>query len=186
MYLLLLSDRAGRKERGMIRPTIPQDTDTLLALTAGTGLFLPADLETLREVLDDYHAAESTQAHRAITYERDGQVVGFAYYAPAAMTDGTWYLWWIVVSKQIQAKGIGGELLQYLEEDIRAQKGRMLLLETSSLPSYELTRRFYLKKGYEQAAVLDDYYAEGHGMVIYRKRFVPKTRAPSLLQGVQG
>ena len=163
----------------MIRPTSPEDTDALLAITAGTGLFLPADLEALSEVLSDYHETAHPQAHRSITYERGGQVVGFAYYAPAAMTDRTWYLWWIVVSKQIQALGIGGELLHYLEDDIRTQNGRMLLLETSSLPSYDLTRRFYLKKGYEQVAVLEDYYADGHSMVVYRKRFMPMTTAPA-------
>jgi len=39
-------------------------------------------------------------------------------------------------------------------------------IETSSLPHYELTRRFYLKHGYEQAAVLRDFYSDGDDMVI--------------------
>ena len=56
------------------------------------------------------------QGHRSITYEKEGQVIGFAYYAPAAMTDRTWYVYWIAVSKQIQARGVGQELLRYVEE----------------------------------------------------------------------
>src|SRR5207247_4454148 len=105
-----------------------------------------------------------------VSYERDGRQIGFAYYAPAAMTDRTWYLYWIAVEKTIQVQGIGTALLRAAEEDIRRHQGRLLLIETSSLPHYEPTRRFYLKHGYDQAAVLGDYYADGDDMVVFRKR----------------
>ena len=155
----------------MIRPTRPDDTPVLLAASESTQVFSPTDIQALREVLDDYHAVnQAEEGHRSITYEHDGQVIGFAYYAPASMTDRTWYLWWIVVGKQIQARGLGGRLLRAVEDDIRSVQGRLLLLETSSLPSYELTRRFYLKHGFEVAAVLKDYYSDGHNMVIFGKR----------------
>ena len=55
--------------------------------------------------------------------------------------------------------------------DIRQLNGRLLLIETSSLPHYELTRRFYLKHHYDQAAVLRDFYADGDDMVVFRKHF---------------
>jgi len=153
----------------MIRPTTHEDTPALRAMTEGTGLFSPIDLAALDEVLSDYHDEAAGQGHRCVTYEKDGQAIGFAYYAPAPMTDRTWHLWWIVVSKQIQARGVGGRLLKYVEDGVRAERGRLLIVETSGLPSYELTRRFYLKHGYEHAATLKDFYADGHDMVIYRK-----------------
>ena len=37
----------------------------------------------------------------------------------------------------------------------------------------ELLRRFYLKHGYEQAAVVRDFYADGDDQVIFRKRLRP-------------
>jgi ribosomal protein S18 acetylase RimI-like enzyme len=157
----------------MIRPTTPADTPVLLALTAGTGVFKPMEIDALKEVLDDYHASNHAEGHRSITYELHGQVIGFAYYAPAAMTERTWYLYWIAVSKQVQARGTGATLLRHVEHDIQAQQGRVLFIETSSLPHYDLTRRFYLKYGYEQAAVLRDYYTDGDDMVVFRKRMTP-------------
>jgi ribosomal protein S18 acetylase RimI-like enzyme len=158
----------------MIRPTVPGDTPALVDLTARTGVFKPLEVEALQEVLDDYHAANRDYEHVSITYEQDGQPIGFAYYAPAAMAERTWYLYWIAVSKDIQARGVGGALLKHIEEDIRwSRKGRILLIETSSLPQYDLTRRFYKKCNYEQVAVLPDYYADGDDMVVFRKRMAP-------------
>lgn len=156
----------------MIRPTWPADTDTLVEIAAETGVFKPIELVALREVLDDYHATNQALGHRAVTYELEGGVLGFAYYAPAAMTDRAWYLYWIAVRKPRHAQGLGGQLLSFAEQEIRAASGRLLLIETSSLPHYDLTRRFYLKHGYEQAATLADYYADGDDMVVFRKRFI--------------
>jgi ribosomal protein S18 acetylase RimI-like enzyme len=157
----------------MIRPTIPADTPELLKITQGTGLFLPADLEALESVLKAYHEENAAAGHRCFTDEVKGEVIGFVYYAPAAMTDRTWYLWWIVVSKQTQAKGVGSKLLKHAEDAAWAENGRLMMIDTSSLPTYDLTRRFYLKHGYEIAAVVKDFYADAHDLVMFRKRLLP-------------
>jgi ribosomal protein S18 acetylase RimI-like enzyme len=154
----------------MIRPTTTADTPHLLELTEGTGVFKPHEIEALNEVLSDYHGGAHEEGHIAVTYEDNGRILGYAYYAPAAMTDRTWYLYWIAVKRDIHAKGIGSKLLRYAEDDIRQRKGRVLFIETSSLPHYELTRKFYLKHGYEITGVLRDYYSDGDDMVVFRKR----------------
>jgi len=159
----------------MIRATTPEDTPRLLTIAQSTGVFKPLEIEALQEVLDDYHAENRELGHRSVTSEQNGEVLGFAYYAPAAMTDRTWYLYWIAVTKQTQARGLGSELLRHAEEDIHREGGRLLLIETSSLPHYELTRRFYLKHGYEQAAVLRDFYTDGDDMVVFRKRLAAES-----------
>ncbi len=155
----------------MIRPTRPEDTPVLLALAHGTDVFKTIEIDALKEVLDDYHATNHAHGHLCTSYEKDGEVIGFAYYAPAAMTDRSWYLYWIAVTRHTQAKGVGTRLLHRAEEDIRTAGGRVLFIETSSLPHYELTRRFYLKHGYEQGAVLRDYYSDGDDMVVFWKHF---------------
>ncbi len=154
----------------MIRPTIPEDTPALIALAESTQVFKSLEIQALREVLDDYHAANRAEGHRSITQELQGRIAGFAYYAPAALTDRAWYLYWIAVSKSVQAQGLGSSLLRHVEDDIRQQNGRILLIETSSLPHYEPTRRFYMKHDYEELAVLRDFYADGDGMVVFCKR----------------
>jgi ribosomal protein S18 acetylase RimI-like enzyme len=154
----------------MIRQTIPADSPTLIELARATGVFKPHEMTALGEVLDDYHATYHALGHRSVTFEQDGQILGFAYYAPAAMTDRSWYLYWIAVSKQTQARGIGGKLLKHVEDDVRAANGRILFIETSSLGHYNLTRQFYVKHHYDQAAVLHNFYADGDNLVVYSKR----------------
>ena len=73
-----------------------------------------------------------------------------------------------------QARGIGTRLLQHTEMDITRAGGRLLLIDTSSLPSYEPTRRFYLKHGYEIAGVFSDFYADGDDQVEFVKRLRPR------------
>ena len=154
----------------IIRPVLPADTPTLMQLTADTGVFKPHEVEVLKDVLDHYHSGEAGSEHVACVAEDEGQIVGYVYYAPDVMTDRTWYLYWIAVRKDTHGRGVGGTLLAHVEDEIRRSGGRVLLIETSSLPHYELTRRFYLKHGYDREAVLRDYYADGDDMVIFRKR----------------
>ena len=154
----------------MLRPITPADTPALCALTEATEFFKPAEIETLAEVLDEYHAIYAAQDHRAYGWDEGGTLLGFSYHAPAVMTDRAWYLYWIAVEKGQLGRGLGGRMLEFVEQDIRQENGRLLIVETSSIPLYEPTRRFYLKYGYAQTATVPDYYADGDGQVIFTKR----------------
>jgi ribosomal protein S18 acetylase RimI-like enzyme len=157
----------------MIRLAIPDDTEPLIALAAGTGVFRPIELVALREVLDDYHREAHARGHRAVCYVEAGRPVGFAYHAPAAMTDRTWYLYWIAVDRERHGRGVGSALLRFAEDDARSRGARLFLIETSSLPHYEPTRWFYLGHGYERACAVPDYYADGDDLVVFSKRLAP-------------
>ena len=153
----------------MIRPSMPEDRDAILTLTQVTGVFYDSELVALGEVLDDYHAHNREYGHKALTMLDDAQIVGFAYHAPTAMTDRTWELWWIVVAKDRQGTGLGRLLLDFVEGDVLSEQGRLLLIETSSLPHYEPTRRFYRRQGYAQVAAIPDFYAVGDDKIIFHK-----------------
>jgi ribosomal protein S18 acetylase RimI-like enzyme len=154
----------------MLRPAAPADTTALVPLAAATGVFKPHEIDALQEVLDDYHEVNNTYGHRAVVWEEDRQPLGFVYYAPTAMTDRTWELWWIAVAPDRQGAGLGGRLLAFVEDEVRRAGGRLLFIETSSTPAYHPTRGFYLKHGYAVAATLSDFYADGDDKVVYSKR----------------
>ena len=154
----------------MIRPTLESETDRLVAMAEQTGVFKPLEITTLRELLDDYHDG-GCEGHIAVTMEREGQAIGFAYFAPTPMTENTWHVYWIFIDPTVQARGAGTRLLHYIEAEIAKAGGRILLIETSSLPHYDLTRKFYLKNNYDQEATVRDFYSDGDHQVIFRKRF---------------
>lgn len=154
----------------MIRPTLAGDVPLLIELAGETGVFRSIEMTGLAEVLADYLQRPGGDGYHCYTYERDGRVLGFVCHGPNTMTDRTWDLYWIVVAKAAQGQGIGSALLRFAEEDIRRQNGRLVMVETSSTPLYEPTRRFYSRHGYEQVAVVPDFYADGDGLVLFRKR----------------
>ncbi|WP_020473862.1 GNAT family N-acetyltransferase [Zavarzinella formosa] len=153
----------------MIRPAIPEDTEALLAMTAATGVFKPFEVDTLREVLDSYHEYNRETGDRCFVIESDGEALGFEYHSLEPMTDRSWMLWWIVVRPDKHGRGLGRQLMAFMEEDAIKAGARVMFLETSSLPSYEPTRQFYLSVGYEITGQIRDYYAAGDDMVMFRK-----------------
>lgn len=158
----------------MIRSCEARDTQPLTEMAERTGVFKPLEIVAFREVLDDYHAFQERDGHRAVCLEVDGRLLGMAYFAPAAMTDRTWYLWWILVEKSDQSRGLGSQLIRFAEQAIQQEAGRLLLIETSSLPHYGPTRAFYVKNGYQPAAVIPDYYTDGDDLVVFSRRFLPR------------
>jgi ribosomal protein S18 acetylase RimI-like enzyme len=66
-------------------------------------------------------------------------------------------------------RGAGTQLLREAERLIALQGGRLVIAETSSQPSYERARGFYSRNGYEQVAVIRDYYDVGDSLIIYGK-----------------
>lgn len=154
----------------MLQPTSPDETPELVRIAEGTGVFKPHELVALQEVLEDYHAINHTYGHQSVSWV-DGIAQGFVYFAPTAMTDRTWEIWWIAIEKTLQGQGLGTKLLQFAEDYVKQNTGRLLLIETSSTSLYEPTRDFYLKHGYTICATIDDFYADGDGKVVFRKKF---------------
>lgn len=86
------------------------------------------------------------------------------------MTDGTYNLLAIAVDPERQSSGIGQALVASVEHAVRDVHGRILLVETSSSPEYDRTRRFYDLLAFEQEAVVREFYAIGEDKLIFRKK----------------
>lgn len=156
----------------MLRPAAPEDTPALIDLAISTELFLADEVGPLREMLDDLHTGRSGGDQSVQVWADDpaGPPVGVVYFAPNEMTDRTWDLLWIAVAPDRQGQGIGGELVRFTEAHIRAAGGRLLIVDTSSLPRFDATHAFYRKHGYAEVARVPDYYSDGDGKVIFAKR----------------
>lgn len=149
-----------------IRKVKRDDLDALKQVLDSSELF-PSDL--LEEMISDYFNNEATK-DIWFTQVDNGTPISIAYCAPERMTKGTYNLYAIAVHKTHQGKGIGGAMMHFIEDLLRQEGQRILLVETSGLPAYELTRKFYHKCNYSREAVIRDFYQEGEDKVVFWKK----------------
>jgi ribosomal protein S18 acetylase RimI-like enzyme len=155
----------------MIRPMIPADRPAVLALIEATGFFRPDEIAVAEELID-IALDRPDQKDYGIVVDTDetGAVTGYMTYGPTPLTLGTFDLYWMAVDPKAQGKGVGKALVRWLEEYVRKQGGRLIVIETSSTEKYEPTRRFYVGLDYTEVARIPDFYGPGDGRVIYTKR----------------
>jgi ribosomal protein S18 acetylase RimI-like enzyme len=151
----------------MMRPTTPDDMAPLLALLEAIG-FEPNEIEEIGEMLADYFS-DNGNCDRFWIADDDSELVGIAYCEPERMTDGTWNLQLIAIRPDRQGQGRGTALLSHVEKTLIERDARVLLVETSGLPSFDRTRAFYRKCGYDEEARIRDFYKAGDDKIVYRK-----------------
>jgi ribosomal protein S18 acetylase RimI-like enzyme len=149
-----------------IRAVYKGDFEELKTVIETSGLF-PPDL--LEGMLSDFFTNPETQ-DIWLTKLINEKPVAIAYCAPERLTAGTYNLYLIAVLKDFQGKGIGGELMNYIETLLKSEGNRVLLVETSGLPEFELTRKFYDNCSYTREAVIRDFYNEGEDKVVFWKK----------------
>ena len=153
--------------------TTPKKTegDQIHSITVNAGVFSQEEIECVDELWQDYlkHGAEKCGYYWLVDRDEDGHLLGYSCYGPRALTTGTFDLFWIAVDSTIHRGGVGRRLLSATEQAVRELGGHLLFVETSGLPKYEPTRKFYLGTGYTQEATIKDFYTEGDDLVIFTK-----------------
>jgi len=149
-----------------IRPVNPEDIDILKTIIEQNNLF---PYELLDNMISPYFKQEC-KTDFWITYMDNDKPVAIAYYAPERMTEGTYNLYLIAVSPDYQGKGIGKKLLIYIENHLKYRGERILLIETSGLPAFKDSRKFYRMNNYHQEAVIREFYAQGDDKVVFWKK----------------
>ena len=149
-----------------IRAINKADLDDLKIVIETSGLF-PSDL--LEGMMTDFFTNPETE-DIWLTKLINGKPVAIAYCAPERLTAGTYNLYLIAVHQDLQGKGIGRELMNYIETLLQSKGNRVLLVETSGLPEYELTRKFYDNCQYNREAIIRDFYDEGEDKVVFWKK----------------
>jgi len=147
-----------------------KDKPALMTLLRGLREFKPAEVAVAEEVIDSYLADPAGSGYNTLVTQDGPAITGYICYGPTPLTKGTWDVYWMAVSAEKQGKGVGGALLAYAEDRIKEAEGRLIIIETSSQPDYEKTRRFYSNHGYEAIARLPDFYAPGDDKLILQKR----------------
>ncbi|MBV6633329.1 MAG: GNAT family N-acetyltransferase [Alphaproteobacteria bacterium] len=149
-----------------IRPVTSADIIGLKTLIEAVALF-PT------EMLDDMIAGYLDGMANDFWFtacDADDRPLGFGFCEPERMTVGTWNLLAIGVMPDHQGTGIGGRMISYLEQQLRAKAGRVLLVETMGTPEFERTRQFYHRSGFTEEARIRDFYEAGGDKIVFWKQ----------------
>jgi len=158
-----------------IRKLKQQDRDRIEEMVIASGNFNDVEIATALELVDDA-LEEGEKSGYVFTVLADGKehasAHGYACYGPVPLTQGAWDLYWIVIDRAAQRKGLGRLLLEYVEGDVVKRGGRMLLIETSSQETYSATIRFYERRGYHLEARIRNFYRIGDDKLVFQKELV--------------
>ncbi len=150
----------------MIRPITYADLPALKSIIRSNALF-PEDM--LDEMTAQFLADPAGGAHYWLLYDSGAGPTAVGYYIPEYLTDGTYNLLLIAVAEGKQGGGLGTAVLEGVERHLRSVGGRVLIVETSSLPGFARARRFYQKAGFTHEATIRAFYAEGEDKVVFWK-----------------
>ena len=157
-----------------IRPVIPADRPAVAEIVSAVGNFKPVEIDCALELVDICLQNRNQEDYRVAVAERsDGEVMGYACWGPVPLTAGTYDLYWIATHPRAHGLGFGRALMAFVENCVRGERGRLLVLETSAKKSYENTVRFYRGLGYEEISRIPDFYDVGDDKLTFLKRLTP-------------
>jgi len=151
----------------MVRPFKVKDIPEVMKLVGCSGLFDEHGSAEVRKSMDSHF--QDNDGSMWFVSENE-KIDGIVYCIPERLTDRTWNVLMLVVSGDSQGKGIGRELMEYVESELRVRGQRLVVVETSDSADFAGTRSFYGNCGYTASATVPDFYEDGDGKVICWKR----------------
>ena len=154
----------------MIRLTSAEDKSTILNILKETSIFKQEEIRIADELIDTFLSSPENPDYQFYSWvDSSDSVSGFLCFGTTHIAKGTYDLYWLVVSPRSQGKGVGRDMLLFVEDKVRQERGRLIIVETSSTDDYNTARRFYRKNGFDQVGNIKDYYVPGDDLVIYAK-----------------
>lgn len=150
-----------------IKPSTVEDNHAILEIARKTRLFDEDELSGLDGIFSQFVDGSLREDHYWVTLHEE-KPVGVAYFAPENYSNRVWNLYFIATNNEGDRRGLGTELIRYIEEFLLLRGERMLLVETSS--KLEGPAKFYVKQGFQQEGRIRDFYGDGDDKIIFRKK----------------
>ena len=156
----------------MIRSYKAKDRNGVIKIVSATGNFNASEIEIATELIDICIEKPEQIDYYSFVFEDEAtkRIAGFLVVGPTPATTGTYDMYWIASHPDFYGRGIAQQLDRFAEEFVREHNGYLLIAETSSQPSYDRTRAFYAKQGYQLLSQIADYYKPGDDLIVFGKR----------------
>jgi len=148
------------------------DIAAIRNMAVRAGVFSEEEIGVAVELAEDKLTKGSASDYHFMLADIHDALVGYTCFGRIPLTEARYDLYWIVVSADIQQKGIASALMGQTETSLHALGGRILYAETSSRAIYAPAHGFYRKQGFTESACLKDFYADGDDKLIFSKLLV--------------
>lgn len=110
--------------------------------------------------------------HQYWYIEKKGKIIGALGVNENVYKSGGYEMMkdYVAVHKDYKRHGLGSKLLKTMEDYVRSQRGRYILITTCDTDYYKPAGLFYEKNGYVKVGTIPDYYLVGEGKIDYLKR----------------
>ena len=155
----------------MIRKLKPDDAPVIESILKKVILFNEEEVKVAMELVNVAASDPEQTDYNVFVYTNDDTVLGYHCTGRRPLTDAVYDLYWIVTDPDYRDRGIGKILIEHAEQFVLENKGRWLLIETSSKDDYEGARNFYLRNKYSIVSEIKDFYARGDMLITFGKYF---------------
>ena len=136
------------------------DVEAIRNLTEKSGVFSTEEVNVAGELVAEAALkGEKKSGYSFVFLEEAGEIVGYTCFGRIPLTESSYDLYWIVVEKAHQKKGVAAQLLSVTEKVVKTAGGTQLYAETSSRKDYASAHAFYKKSGFTQSSRQKDFYS---------------------------
>ena len=158
-----------------IRPAEERDRDRIRQILVATTRFSEEEVGWAMDLVDQSFDRPNRGEYLVYVLEEPDSgpkraIQGYVCYGPTPKTEGVYDLYWIAVDPARQGQGFGQLLLRFVENEVRRQSGRMILIETRSRTSNDPTVQFYRRSGYQEVTRIKDFYRIESDKLVFCKK----------------
>ncbi|MBS4773459.1 MAG: GNAT family N-acetyltransferase [Proteobacteria bacterium] len=145
------------------------DPEAIRRIASSTGFFDKNDIEINfgMAVRALSRSNSFDDDYQFMLLENNGKVIGYACFGKIPTTEANYEIYWLSVDNSCRGRGWGRLLLNKVVETIGFCGGRKIFIKTEGSRQYLPTRRFYYSCGFEEEAVLKEYYADNDDCCIF-------------------
>ncbi|MEK7880596.1 MAG: GNAT family N-acetyltransferase [Deltaproteobacteria bacterium] len=152
-----------------VREVEKKDKTVIISIIKRTENLTQGEILCAIEILEAYLSGKDKCDYRFICATDKGAPLGYACYGADGIAIGVYDVYWVIVDPKQRGRGIGKLLMRHIEALLHKAGARKMVVETSSLLTYEAARGFYEGSGFTKEAVLKDFFKPGDDKLIYVK-----------------
>lgn len=151
------------------------EKDACLKIAKEVSVFKEQEIEVLKEILEECKKHPKNEDYYVILEKEEETILGLVIFSKTHITEFAWDIYWLIVAKHIQGRGIGKRLLKKVEDFILQKEGQMVLrIETSTKHEFAHARNLYSRCGFNEAGRIPNFYAKNDDLIVYYKAVHPQ------------